>query len=71
MVPDRYCIDELVQIAEGLYLGQLMYATELLRPYEPTVPAQEYRYEMFGYFLLMTEDWHQIRLRIGFDLDNT
>jgi len=26
---------------------------------------------MFGYFPLMDEAWHQIRLRIGFDLDDT
>ena len=70
IVPDRFCIDELVQIAEGLYLGQLMYATDWLKPYDPRVPPAAYRYGMFGYFLLMEEDWHQLRLRLGFDLDN-
>lgn len=69
--PDCYCIDELVQIAEGLYLGQLMYATELLKPYDPLADPKDYKYGMFGYFLLMDESWHQIRLNIGFDLDNT
>ncbi len=70
IVPDRYCIDEVVEIADGLYLGQLMYATDWLKPYDPTLPPSEYKYGQFGYFLLMTEAWHQIRLRIGFDLEN-
>jgi hypothetical protein len=70
IVPDRYCIDELVQIADGLYLGQLMYATDWLKPYDPRQPPTAYRYGMFGYFLLMEDDWHQLRLRLEFDLDN-
>lgn len=69
--PDNYCFDELVQIAEGLYLGELMYATELLKKYDPTEYPSEYKYRLFGYFLLMDEDWHRRRLKIGFDLDNT
>jgi len=68
--PDCYCIDELVQIAEGLYLGTLMYATEPLKPYEPTTAPSEYKYRLFGYFILMDEAWHQVRLDIGFDLGN-
>ena len=68
--PDCYCIDELVQIADGLYLGQLMYATELLKPYDPLTHPSEYKYRLFGYFLLMDESWHQVRLDIGFDLEN-
>lgn len=71
MIPDCYCIDELVEIADGLFLGQLMYATELTKPYDPRVPPAEYRYGMFGYFLLMTPEWHRIRMEIGFDLENT
>lgn len=70
IVPDRYCIDEVVEIAEGLYLGQLMYATDWLKPYEPTLSPSEYEYGQFGYFLLMTDAWQAIRLRIGFDLEN-
>jgi len=69
--PDNYCIDEVVQIAEGLYLGQLTYATELLKEYDPADDPFEYKYRVFGYFLLMDEDWHKRRLKIGFDLDNT
>ncbi|UCC29860.1 MAG: hypothetical protein JSU86_16845 [Phycisphaerales bacterium] len=69
--PDNFCIDELVQIASGLYLGQLLYATDLLRPWSPETEASKYQYRLFGYFLLMDEEWHAQRLRIGFDLDNT
>lgn len=68
--PDCYCIDELVRIADGLYLGHLMYATDILKPYDPDEDPAAYKYKLFGYFLLMDEEWHQIRLRIGFDLDN-
>lgn len=68
--PDCFCIDEVVEIAEGLFLGQLMYATDWLKAYDPNRPASDYKYGQFGYFLLMTEAWHQIRLRIGFDLEN-
>ncbi|MFC2009401.1 hypothetical protein ACFLT3_00550 [Chloroflexota bacterium] len=69
--PDNYCYDEIVQIADGLYLGQLMYATNLLKSYDPEENPAEYKYRNFGYFLLMDEDWHRRRLKIGFDLDNT
>ena len=69
--PDCFCIDEIAQIAEGLYLGLLIYATDWLKPWSPNTPISEYQYKLFGYFLLMDEEWHQRRLRIGFDLDNT
>jgi hypothetical protein len=69
--PDCFCIDEIVQIADGLYLGQLIYATDWLKPWNPNTPIADYKYKLFGYFLLMDEEWHQRRLRIGFDLDNT
>ena len=68
--PDCFCIDEVVQLADGLFLGQLMYATDWLKPYDPRRSPDDYRYGMFGYFLLMERDWHQLRLRIGFDLEN-
>jgi len=42
-----------------------MYATDWLKPYDPRQPPAAYRYGMFGYFLLMEEDWHQLRLRMG------
>jgi hypothetical protein len=66
--PDLYCIDELVQIADGLYLGQVFYATELLAPWDPARPPSGYRYELFEYFLLMDREWHERRLALGFDL---
>ncbi len=65
--PDHYCIDELVQIADGLYLGQLNYATELLKKYDPLEDPSTYKYRLFGYFLLMDEEWHRRRLAIGLD----
>ncbi len=65
--PDNYCVDELVGIADGLYLGQLNYATELLRKYDPKEDPSIYKYRLFGYFLLMDEEWHRRRLAIGLD----
>jgi hypothetical protein len=69
--PDCFCIDEITQIAEGLFLGELIYATDWLKPWDPATPIEEYKYRLFGYFLLMDEEWHQRRLRIGFDLQDT
>lgn len=69
--PDNFCIDEIAQIASGLYLGKLIYATNLLEPWDPFTDPSVYKYRLFGYFLLMDEEWHARRLRIGFDLDNT
>ncbi len=69
--PDCFCIDELVQIASGLYLGQVFYATDVLKPWDPQTEVSLYKYRLFEYFLLMDEEWHAQRLRIGFDLDNT
>jgi hypothetical protein len=66
--PDHYCIDELVQVAEGLYLGQLVYATSPFKRYDPTRAPSDYKYRNFGYFLLMDDDWHARRLDIGFDV---
>jgi hypothetical protein len=65
--PDHYCIDEVVQIAEGLYLGQLIYATVLTKAYDPNEPPSSYKYRNFGYFLLMDEEWQERRLAIGLD----
>jgi hypothetical protein len=65
--PDNFCIDELVKIADGLYLGQLIYATELLQPYDSNKDPSAYKYRLFGYFLLMDDDWQKRRLSIGLD----
>jgi hypothetical protein len=68
MPPDNFCVDELVQIAEGLYLGQLVYSTALLETYDPNRPAAVYDYRNFGYFLLMDDEWYGRKLEIGFDV---
>jgi hypothetical protein len=65
--PDNFCIDELVKIADGLYLGQLIYATEILKPYDPKEAPSAYKYRLFGYFLLMDDGWQKRRLGIGLD----
>jgi hypothetical protein len=69
--PDCFCIDEIVQIADGLHLGMLLYATDWLKPWSPQTPDDAYKYRLFGYFLLMDEEWHAQRLRVGLDLYDT
>jgi hypothetical protein len=69
--PDNLCIDEIVAIADGLYLGKLLYATNVLRSWTPRTDTSEYAYRLFGYFLLMNERWQALRVQLGFDLDNT
>lgn len=65
--PNKYLIDEIVLIADGLYLGQLFYATQhLLEAYDPELSPTEYRYENFGYFLLMDDEWGKERERVFF-----
>ncbi len=71
IIPDRFCIDEIVRIAQGLYLGQLMYATNILLPYSPDTDPAAYAYRNFGFFLLMDDEWNEIRLKTGYDLSNT
>ncbi|OEU81293.1 MAG: hypothetical protein BA865_00890 [Desulfobacterales bacterium S5133MH4] len=66
--PDNYCIDEMVQIAEGLYLGQLLYATDITKAYDPTLDPRVYKYKNFGYWMLMDDDWHKRRMEISFDV---
>ena len=66
--PIGTCLDELVEIAEGLYLGQLIYATKLLTPFHSSVNPDEYKYQIFGYFLLLDNDWEYHRQAINFDV---
>jgi hypothetical protein len=66
--PDNYCIDEIVQIAEGLYLGQLLYATEIMKEYDPTLDPKVYKYKNFGFWMLMDDDWQKRRVEISFDI---
>jgi hypothetical protein len=65
--PIGYCLDELVEIADGLFLGQLIYATNLSLPFQSGVDPEKYGYQLFGYFLLMDDDWQRHRLAIGLD----
>jgi hypothetical protein len=69
MPPDHLCIDELVRIADGLYLGQLLYSTEPKIEYKPEVDPATYKYENFGYFMLMDDDWQAIKEFIAFDTE--
>jgi hypothetical protein len=56
--PISYLIDELVQISDGVYLGQLLFATKnMLGRFNPNLPARDYDYQHFGYFLLMDDSW--------------
>ncbi|MBI3398312.1 MAG: hypothetical protein HY026_03650 [Deltaproteobacteria bacterium] len=67
--PLKYLIDEIVEVAPGLYLGQLLFATErILKPYDPSLPDREYGYEYFGCFLLMDDEWYTRKIQIGFDI---
>ncbi|WP_146158494.1 hypothetical protein [Enhygromyxa salina] len=68
--PESLRIDELVQIAEGLYLGQVYYATKALEPWSPNTAPACYGYQLYEYFLLMDPQWQALRMSLGFDLDN-
>ncbi|MCX7097946.1 MAG: hypothetical protein NTV43_08600 [Methylococcales bacterium] len=65
--PIGTCLDELVEIAEGLYLGQLIYSTSLLTPFHSSVDPANYKYQLFGYFLLLDNDWESHRQAIKLD----
>lgn len=57
-VPLSWLIDEMVQIAGGLYFGYLLFSTKnILEDYDPARPVTEYDYENFGYFVLLNETW--------------
>lgn len=67
--PIGTCLDELVEIAEGLFLGQLIYSTAPVTPFHTSVDPSEYKYQLFGYFLLLDNDWERHRQAIGFDVN--
>jgi hypothetical protein len=67
--PIGTCLDELVEIAEGLYLGQLIYSTDPLVPFHSSVDPADYKYQLFGYFLLLDNTWERHRQAIGFDVN--
>jgi hypothetical protein len=68
--PIGYCLDEIVEIADGLYLGQLIYSTALNMAFHSSVDPAEYKYQLFGYFLLLDDAWQYHRLAIGLDTLN-
>jgi len=68
-VPIGMCLDELVEIAQGLYLGQLIYTTEPFKPFHSSVDSSEYHYQLFGYFLLLDNIWERHRRAICFDVN--
>jgi hypothetical protein len=57
--PLSFLIDEMVEIADGLYLGQLLFAGDILKEYKPDRPSSHYNYANWGYFLLMDGAWHR------------
>ena len=65
--PIGLCLDELVEIADGLFLGQLIYATALKLPFHSSIEPSQYGYQLFGYFLLLDDDWERHRQAIGLD----
>lgn len=65
--PIGFCLDEIVEIADGLFLGQLIYATALDLLFHSSVDPAEYKYQLFGYFLLLDDEWQGHRLAIGMD----
>jgi len=63
--PLCWMIDEVVEIARGLYLGQILSATRLLlAPYDPEKPPGDYGYQTFGYFLIFSGDWNREAARL-------
>ncbi|MCD4742979.1 MAG: hypothetical protein K8R67_10945, partial [Desulfobacteraceae bacterium] len=66
-MPIGFCLDELVEIADGLFLGQLIYSTALHIHYHSSVDPSEFKYQLFGYFLLLDDAWQHHRLAIGLD----
>ncbi len=66
--PIGLCLDEIVEIADGLFLGQLIYATDLSVLFHSSVDSDRYKYQLFGYFLLMDNEWQHHRLAIDLDV---
>ena len=63
--PLRWLIDEMVLVAEGLHLGQLLFSTkQLLKEYDPQCPTSDYDYQHFGYFVLLNEIWNSEARRL-------
>ncbi|MFZ4698777.1 MAG: hypothetical protein ACOYMG_01885 [Candidatus Methylumidiphilus sp.] len=67
--PIGTCLDELVELAQGLFLGQLIYSTAPFTPFHSSTDPAEYQYQLFGYFLLLDNTWETHRQAIGFDIN--
>ncbi|MEN6624273.1 MAG: hypothetical protein ABFD50_22340 [Smithella sp.] len=68
--PFCWLIDEVVQIADGLYLGQILSATKhLFDFYDPARPPEDYAYQTYGYFLMFSEGWNKEARRLFPSLD--
>jgi hypothetical protein len=67
--PIGLCLDEIVEIAQGLYLGQLIYSTAVFQRFQSSADPATFEYRPFGYFLLMDNAWERHRQEIGFDVD--
>ena len=65
--PIGFCLDEAVEIAQGLYLGQLIYSTKM-KPFHSSEDSSIFGYQLFGYFLLLDNDWEYHRQAIGLDV---
>jgi len=68
--PIGFCLDELVEIADGLFLGQLIYSTALDVPYHSSTDPEKFKYQLFGYFLLLDDEWEYHRQAIKLDTIN-
>ena len=66
-VPIGFCLDELVEIADGLFLGQLIYSTAIGEFFHSSRDSDDFNYQLFGYFLLLDDDWERHRQAIGLD----
>jgi hypothetical protein len=66
--PIGMCLDEIVEIAQGLFLGQLICSTKPLKPFHSSIDPAEYAYRLFGYFLLLDNDWEYHRKAIKLDV---
>ena len=64
IIPSRIAVTAFSNIA-----GQLIYSTAPLEPFHSSVAPERYNYQLFGYFLLLDDDWERHRRAIGFDVD--
>ena len=57
--PLSWLVDEVVQSAQGLYLGRILMATrKLAEPFNSSRPSADYAYQPAGWFVIFSEDWN-------------